>query len=188
MKRRVIKYVYFLLIIISILIFIKLIIRPMKKIVEFAAYDTEKSIDFYEFNSPIEQVIVVEDKPIFRLMYFLEEGTYDNLNIGIYRENGDKILETFVPEYSPNMMFFEFPPLEKGKYLLKISDEDGDPITLSRAYSDGNAYLKNDKEHTVRLVTYYSDNHYFYLWYPLFMFVFLITLYPFVRGEEYEKK
>lgn len=188
MRKKIINCIYYLLILLSILLFLKLIISPKKRLEEFAAYDTEKDIRFNDFNSPIEEVIVIKDKPIFRFMYFLEEGKYDNLFIGFYKLNGDKIFEMSVPEYTSNMMFFEFPPLKKGKYLLKIIDEDGDPIPISMASSDGNAYLKDDNKHTIRLIFYYSKDHYFYLWYPLFMFTFLIILFPFIRGDYFEKK
>ena len=85
-------------------------------------------------------------------------------------------------------MVFECPPLENGKYLLKIVDNDGDNIKLKVVSSNEKAYLNDNHKQTIQLITYGLENYYFCLWYPLFLFAFLISIYPFVRSEFDEKK
>ena len=114
---------------------------------------------------------------------------YDNLNVQLIDEQGNKILDKTVEEYQAAAMFFEFEELEKnGKYTFIITDLDGDDLELATVKSTENNYLINDNAKTLQLVTYYRENAYSYLWYPLFLFALLYTIFPFVWEERKNEK
>ena len=49
-------------------------------------------------------------------------------------------------------------------------------------------YIFDNNDKTLRLASYYVKNNNFYLWYPLFLIIFLFTIFPFVWvGDKSEK-
>ncbi len=187
-KNKKVLYVYYFLVLLSILIFIVLFIRPLRHIAEHAYYNPESEASEKEFGSEVEEIINISDKSIVKLRFFLVSDKYDNLSISLHDEKNNEIFNVFVDEYAVSEMVFECPPLKNGKYLLKIVDNDGDNIKLKVASANEKAHLKGDLKQTLQLITYGLENYYFCLWYPLFMFVFLVSIYPFVGGNNNEKK
>lgn len=181
------KLIYIILIILSILTFIFLIIHPFHKEVQIGLYDTKDDLVLESFDSEVNEIFNVDIESTFRLMFFIEKKNYDNLEVSLSDANDNEVFSMHVPSYNSDAMFFEFPPLKKGKYKLSIKDNDGDPIRLYVTKATDNSYLDNNSSKTLQLVTYHYESYYFYLWYPIFLFTFLFTIYPYIWSDKNEK-
>ena len=190
MKQRIIKIAYCSLVVIGLLLGLFLLIRPLSKISEYASYDTTNEVSLNTYGNIVKQNLYIEKERVFRIMFFLnEEKIYDNLNIQLMDSEGEIVLNNIVDKYQANAIVFEFEELEIGKnYLLKIIDLDGDDLELATTKSNDKNYVLDNDTKTLQLVTYYRENAYSYLWYPLFLFAVLYTIYPFIwRKQKYEK-
>lgn len=188
MKNKILKKIYLGLIIISVLIGFYLVIRPLKRDVQIGHYDVKKNLELKTYGSQVEEIITVENTSTYKILFYIEEKKHDNLNVSLYSLNNNKeIFNVFVKSYESDSMFFEFIPLKKGKYKLIIKDKDDDPLRLYTGNSVDKNYINGDEKNTIKLITYYKENNYFYLWYPIFVIAFLITIYPFVWGDKNEK-
>jgi len=189
MKQKIIKILYCSVAVVSFLLGIFLLIRPLSKISEYASYDTTNEVHLSTYGSVVKQNLFIEKDRVFRVMFFLNGGKkYDNLNVQLIDKEGKTILDTTLEEYQANAMFFEFEELEKNNnYIFKITDLDGDNIEVVTTKNTEDNYLINDNEKTLQLVTYYRENAYSYLWYPLFLLAVLYTIFPFVWEDKNEK-
>lgn len=190
MKQKIIKTIYVLILLIGVLVSLYLIINPINDDVEHAIYNTQENIENYTFTNQVKQKIHIENDNVFRILFFLNsEKEYDNFNVKLIDENNNEIFSNDIDKYQAQAMFFEFPYLEKNKiYTLFITDNDGDNIDLAIVNSDNKSYVENKKDKTMQLITYYKKTSYSYLWYPLFVFVFLFTIYPFIWGGKKDEK
>lgn len=190
MKNKIIKICYIFLATITILAFIYLILKPIKKALSINLYDekTESQLEIY--HRIVKQNIFVDTDNVFRIMFFInEEKKYDNLNIKLLSESNDEIFNIFVDEYNSYAMFFEFNYLEKNKnYTLVIEDLDNDDIELYTTDKYKNNYLLDNDDKNLQILEYYQKNNYMYFWYPLFLTVILFMFYPFVWGNDKNEK
>ena len=189
MKNKCFKIIYVFLIIFGIFSVFFLLIHPLKKTVQYVHFNVKNKVYSETFDSKLEQDFEIVEDGTFRILFFLNyETTYDNLNIKMLDSDNNVIFDNQVEEYSASSMYFEFTPLDVGNYKLIIEDLDGDSLELITSKATKEASLKNDNSRTLKFVTYYRDNYYFYLWYPVFLFAFLFTIYPFIWGDMNEKK
>lgn len=182
-----IKVAYILLIVLGFLAGIYLIIFPLKHEVQYSAYDVNEKIEEENVGPEVDITINNENDSMFKMMFFIGGEKKDNLFVELSDSNGNEVFQTHIEEYEPNIMFFEFPDIKKGTYNLIIKDEDGDDLYLPCTKSNSLSYFKGNEAKTLKIVISYKDNYYFYLWYPLFLLAFLITIYPFVWEDKHEK-
>lgn len=190
MKEKIIKIVYCILLLIGVFLGLFLLIKPLSKVSEYASYDTKNEVSLYTFESTIIQRLYIEKDRVFRIMLFLDgEKKYDNLSVQLIDKEGREILNTIVEEYKENFIYFDFYELKKdSEYNLIITDLDGDNLELASTKSTDNNYLIGNNAKTLQLVTYYRENAYLYLWYPIFLLAVLYTLFPFVWEERKNEK
>lgn len=190
MKRIIIKTIYLITLCVGIIIGIYLIVNPINDEVEHTLYDTKEKIKIHTFSNEVKQKIYIEDNKTFRLLFFLNsEKEYDNFVVKLVDKNYNVIFDNHIDNYQAQAMFFEFPFLEKNEfYTLIITDLDNDNVELAIVNNNNNkSFLLNNENASMQLVTYYKKASYSYLWYPIFIFVFLFTVYPFIFGGKNEK-
>ena len=187
MKKQIAKII--LLVIFSLIALFYLIKFPLKQSVSVLHYDAKNEIKIYDFGSKVVQNLKIENDSTNRIIIFIDENIeYDNLKICIFDSKGKTIFKVDVPNYNSFAMIYDFMPISKGDYKLVIEDLDGDSIRLATLDSYKNNYILENKDKTLRLASYFVKDNNFYLWYPLFLIVFLFTIFPFVWvGDKSEK-
>lgn len=190
MKQKIIKIIYFIILFIGIFIGIYLVIKPINNDIEHAVYDNNEKISINTFSNEVKQKIYIKDDKTYRLLFFLNSNIeYDNFIVKLIDENNNEVFNNHIESYQSHAMYFEFPFIEKDKfYTLVITDLDNDNIELPVVNGSNKSFIEDNEDITMQLITYSKKASYSYLWYPLFMFVFLFTIYPFVFGGKNEKK
>ncbi|MBR3230228.1 MAG: hypothetical protein IKF91_05340 [Bacilli bacterium] len=188
MKNKFIKKLYIFLVFVSIMLFIFLIIHPLKHQVQSLYFNTSNKIYYKSYLESIEYNFFVKNDNTFRYIIFLNnDTTYTNLNLCLYDSNNNVIMNQTIEKYKANIMLFEFEPIKSGKYRLVIKDLDGDSIDIAVTKKSKYNYIDGDNN-ALKFVTYYREPYYFYIWYPIFVWTFLFTIYPFVwNGDKNEK-
>ena len=132
MKKKIVKIVYSLLVIISLIALVYLIKFPLKQSVSVLHYDAKNDIKIYDFGSKVVQHLTVENDFTNRIIVFIDENMeYDNLKIRIFDSNKKVVFKADVSKYNSFAMIYDFIPISKGNYQLVIEDLDGDNIRLA---------------------------------------------------------
>lgn len=189
MKNKFNKYIYIFIILIGIFTTIFLIVHPLKHEVQVVHFNTEDKVELISYNSPVEQVFKVSKDGTFKFVIFLNgQKVYDNLEIILYDSNYNVLKSKIFKSYMANALIIGFDQINAGKYIVAVKDLDNDPVELMTTAASDTAYLKEEKAKTLKFATAHLENNYFYLWYPVFIFAFMFTIYPFVwQGDKNEK-